>query len=117
MPGIFELKRTNNGQFMFNLRAGNGEIILTSPRYKTKEYAEAAIGSVRANAPLDARYDRRTANPGEPYFVLKTGGGEALGRSELYSSGQALENGIASVQRNAPDAHVRDLSVGLAGAR
>jgi uncharacterized protein YegP (UPF0339 family) len=94
MPGVFELKQTDTGQFMFNLRA-----------------------RVRANAPLDARYERRTANPGEPYFVLKAGGGEALGRSELHSSGQALENGIASVQRNAPDAHIRDLSVGLAGAR
>lgn len=116
MSGVFELKQTNNGQFMFNLRAGNGEVILTSPLYRTKEYAEAAIGSVRANAPLDARYERRTANPGEPYFVLKTGSGEVLGRSELYSSGQAMENGIASVQRNAPGAAARDLSAGLAGA-
>jgi uncharacterized protein YegP (UPF0339 family) len=42
MPGVFELEQTNNRQFMFNLRAGNGEVILTSPWYKTKEYAEAA---------------------------------------------------------------------------
>lgn len=116
MPGVFELKQTNNGQFMVNLRAGSGEIILTSPLYRTKIHAEEAIGSTRANAPLDARYERRTANPGEPYFVLKTATGEVLGRSELYSSEQAMENGIASVQRNAPDARTRDLSAGLAGA-
>ena len=117
MPGAFELRQTNNGQFMFNLRAGKGEIILTSPRYRSKVHAEEAIGSARANAPVDERYERRTANPGEPYFVLKTATGEVLGRSELYSSEQAMENGIASVQRNAPDAHIRDLSAGLAGAR
>jgi uncharacterized protein YegP (UPF0339 family) len=116
MAGAFELKQTNNGQFMFNLRAGNGEIILTSPMYKTKMHIEEAIGSVRANAPIDERYERRQANPGEPYFVLKNAAGQALGRSELYSSEQALENGIASVQRNAPDAATRDLSVGLASA-
>jgi uncharacterized protein YegP (UPF0339 family) len=116
MSGVFELKQTNNGQFMFNLRAGNGEIILTSPLYRTKEYAEAAIASVRANAPLDAHYEHRAANPGEPYFVLKAAGGEVLGRSELYASAQAVENGIASVQRHAPDARTRDLA-GLAGAR
>lgn len=116
MGGVFELKQASNGQFMFNLRAGNGEIILTSPIYKTRIHAEEAIGSVRVSAPLDARYERRIANPGEHYFVLKNAAGEVLARSELYRSEQALENGIAAAQRNAPDARFRDLSAGLAGA-
>ena len=30
MAAKFELKRANNGQFMFNLKAANGEVILTS---------------------------------------------------------------------------------------
>jgi uncharacterized protein YegP (UPF0339 family) len=28
MPGKFELKKSNGGNFMFNLKAGNGQIIL-----------------------------------------------------------------------------------------
>lgn len=116
MPGAFELKQTNNGQFMFNLKAGNGEIILTSQAYKTKAGAEEGIAAVRANAPLDARYERRKATDGEYYFVLKAENDQVIGRSELYASASAVENGVASVQRNAPDAATRDLSAGLAGA-
>jgi uncharacterized protein len=116
MPGAFELKQTNNGQFMFNLKAGNGEIILTSQSYETKAAAEEGIASVRASAPLDARYERRKATDGEHYFVLKAANEQVIGRSELYVSASAVENGVASVQRNAPDAGVKDITPGLAGA-
>ena len=95
MPGAFELKQTNNGQFMFNLKAGNGEIILTSQTYKTKAAAEGGIAAVRANAPLDARYERRKATDGEHYFVLKAENDQVIGRSELYASASAVENGVA----------------------
>ena len=30
MAGKFELKTAKDGQFMFNLKAGNGQVILTS---------------------------------------------------------------------------------------
>ena len=116
MPGAFEIKQTHNGQFMFNLKAANGEIILTSHTYPTKADAEAGIATVRTSAPIDTHYEHRTANPGEPYFVLKAATGHVLGRSELYTSEAALENGMASVQRNAPDAAIRDLTADLAGA-
>lgn len=36
-------------------------------------------------------------------FVLKAGNAETILRSELYESRAAAENGIASVQKNAPD--------------
>ena len=116
MPGAFELKQTNDGQFMFNLKAGNGEIILTSQSYETKAAADEGIASVRASAPLDARYERRKATDGEHYFVLKAANGQVIGRSELYASASAVENGVASVQRHAPDAGVKDITAGLAGA-
>ena len=58
MAGTFELKQAKNGQYMFNLKAGNGEIILTSEMYKAKAGAENGITSVRTNAPIDARYER-----------------------------------------------------------
>jgi len=116
MPGAFELKQTNNGQFMFNLKAGNGEIILTSQTYRTKASAEEGIAAIRANAPSDARYERRKATDGEYYFVLRAENDRVIGRSELYASASAVENGVASVQRNAPDARTKDLTAGLAGA-
>jgi len=51
MAAKFELKKTSNGQFRFNLKAGNGEIIATSESYTTKQSALNGIESVQNNAP------------------------------------------------------------------
>ena len=107
MAAKYELKRSD-GQFMFNLKAGNGEVILTSERYTTKASAEGGIASVRTNSPIDWRYDRRTSTSDQPFFVLLAANGEAIGTSEMYSSTSAMENGIASVKENGPDAEVDD---------
>lgn len=110
MAAKYELKGTSDGQFMFNLKAANGEIILTSERYKAKASAENGIESVRKNSPTDGRYDRRTATDNSPYFVLKAANGEIIGKSEMYSSTSAMENGISSVKTNGPIAEVSDLT-------
>lgn len=101
MVGYYELKKTADGQFMFNLRAGNREVILTSERYTTKASAETGIASVRVNAARAGAFEARLATDGAPYFVLKAANGEVIGTSELYSSRSAMEHGIASVQANA----------------
>lgn len=100
MNGKFELKRTSDQQFLFNLKAGNNEIILTSERYKVKDIAQAAIESVRANASFDERFERRTSTNKKPYFVLKSESGDIIGTSELYNTPAAMENGINSVKTN-----------------
>ena len=108
MAGKFELKKSTNGQFYFNLKAGNGEVILTGETYTSKPGALSGIASVRVNAPVDERYVRNTSTNGQPFFTLKAANGEALGRSEMYSSSAAMENGIASVKANAPSATLDD---------
>ena len=110
MAGKFEIKKSSNDQFFFNLKAGNGEIILTSQMYATKSGAEGGIQSARNNAPLDASYERKTSTSGQPYFALKGANSEAIGKSETYSSTTAMENGIESVKKNAKDAKVDDLT-------
>jgi uncharacterized protein len=110
MAGKFEIKQSTAGKFHFNLKAGNGEIILTSETYASKQGAETGIASVKRNAPSDANYERKTATNGSPYFVLKAANGEPIGRSETYSSKSAMENGIESVKQNAPTAPIVDLS-------
>jgi len=108
MAGKFDLKKSTNGKFYFNLKAGNGQTILTSEMYESKGGASSGIDSVKRNAPDDKRYERKKSAQGEPYFVLKAGNGEQLGRSENYSSEPAMENGIESVKENAPTATVED---------
>lgn len=110
MAGTYELKKTASGQFMFNLKAGNHEIILTSETYVNKAGAEAGIASVRTNSPSDERYERKTSSDGSPYFVLKAANSQVIGRSEMYSSTSAMENGIKSVKANGPSSPTVDLT-------
>lgn len=109
MNGYYELKPSGD-QFMFNLKAGNHEIILTSERYVSKANAEKGIASVQKNSPDDARYERKTSKANEPYFSLTATNGQSIGRSEMYSSTSAMENGIASVKKNGPTTTIKDLT-------
>ena len=43
---------------------------------------------------------------GSPFFNLKATNGQVIGKSEMYSSAAACENGIESVKKNAPEAEV-----------
>jgi uncharacterized protein len=49
MAGKFVLKKSGT-QYMFVLKAGNGETIATSERYTTKAAAKNGIESVKTNA-------------------------------------------------------------------
>jgi uncharacterized protein YegP (UPF0339 family) len=109
MNGRFVLKASGE-QFMFNLKAGNNEVILTSERYTAKASALKGIAAVRENAGAEGRYECRVASSGEPYFVLKAGNHEVLGTSELYSSASARDVGIAAVRAHAPAAALDDVT-------
>lgn len=108
MAGKFELEKASDGQFIFRLKAGNGQVILASERYGEKRRALAGIESVRKNSQIDSRYERKTSSNGQAYFVLKASNGQTIGQSEMYSSQAGAEKGIESVKKNAPDAPVQD---------
>ncbi len=108
MAGTFEIKKTEAGKLMFNLKAGNGQVILTSQLYEAIDGATNGIDSVRTNSQIDERFDRKVASDGSPYFSLLAGNGQIIGKSEMYSSEAGRDNGIASVKTNAADATVND---------
>lgn len=108
MAGKFVLKKATNGEFYFRLQAGNGEPILKSEMYTTKGAAENGIESVRTNAPLDGRYERKKASNDQHMFNLKAANHQVIGTSELYTSSAGRDNGIESVKMNAPKATVDD---------
>lgn len=106
----FQLFRSSaNFQYYFRLRSGNGEIILSSEGYTTKQNCKNGISSVKANAPYDSRYQRRDSYKNFT-FNLKAINGEIIGRSESYTTSYARDNGIEAVKRNAPVATVVDLT-------
>jgi hypothetical protein len=107
----FEITTRKNGEFQFNLKAGNGQVILTSEGYTTKAACMNGVESVRKNSLEDKRFDRLEAKNGKPYFNLKATNGQIIGSSEMYESVAGRENGIQSVMKNAPDATVEDKTV------
>lgn len=86
------MKHSEDGEFVFNLLAGNNLVIFTSQVYKEKSGALNGDKSVQKNAAVDA------ANK------------EVIGRSQLYKSKEALEKGIASVKKNGPTDPTNDLT-------
>lgn len=105
--GKFVITKGASGNFYFNLKAGNGEVILTSEQYTTKDKCLQGIASVKTNAAIDRQYEDRTAKDGRYYFVLK-GGSEVIGTSEMYEGSGGREKGKASVKANAPDAVIEE---------
>jgi uncharacterized protein len=101
MAGKFELKVTPTRKFFFNLKAGSGQIILTSELYETKEGALKGIDIIKKNATNESSFARLTSVKGFPYFILKARNGMEMGRSEAYRSETAMENDIQAVKQNA----------------
>ena len=110
MPAKFELKTAKNSQFFFNLKATNGEVILTSEMYKSKASAKNGIESVKTNAASDERFEKKTNSKGKPFFVLKAANHQVIGNSESYETEKARDGGIAAVKKAAPGAATDDLT-------
>ncbi|CAM3464773.1 YegP family protein [Sphingobacterium prati] len=107
--GKFVVKTRKDGEFQFNLKAGNGQVILSSEGYKTKANCLNGVESVKRNAQDNDKFDRKTSTNGKHYFSLKATNGQVIGTSEMYESASGMENGIESVKSNAPDATIEDL--------
>lgn len=110
MASKFHLKKAKDGQFHFNLLAGNGEIILTSEMYKAKDSALNGIESVKKNAVREGAFEVKASTSEKHYFVLKATNGQVVGQSQMYASAASCKNGIESVQKNAPTAVLNDES-------
>ena len=118
--GKFVVKQTKNG-FVFNLKAGNGEIIATSQTYSGEDACMNGIESVRKNAELAKLEDQTVENfetvtnpkfevyldkRGEYRFRLKERNGEIIATGEGYKAKASCLNGIDSIRRNAPESPV-----------
>jgi hypothetical protein len=98
--GKYVVGKAKNDENYFNLKATNGQTILTSQMYSSESACFNGIESVRNNCSDDMRYERKQSINKKPYFVLKAANGQVIGNSEMYESGAGMENGIASVKKN-----------------
>ena len=104
----FHLKKSKDGQFYFNLHAKNGEIVLTSERYKAKASAKNGIASIKKNCKADKRYERKASTGGKCHFVLKAANHQVIGSSQRYANTRSMENGIAAIKRDAKAAKIEE---------
>ncbi|MDF3057584.1 MAG: hypothetical protein K0R17_1799 [Rariglobus sp.] len=102
----YQISPTTNAKFMFNLKAENNQVILTSQVYEQKQSALDGIASVQVNGPDAKNFELKASISDEPYFVLKAQNGLIIGTSQMYSSAAAAEIGIASVQLNSPSKEI-----------
>ena len=118
--GKFVVKATKTG-FVFNLKAGNGEVIAVSEVYTTESACMKGVESVKKNA-VDAKLEDQTVadfaavtNPkfevytdkaGEFRFRLKARNGEIIATGEGYKTKASCLNGVESIRKNAPEAAV-----------
>ena len=113
--GKFVIRQVPSG-IKFDLRAGNGETILTSEVYTTLAACRKGLASVRKNAPA-ANVENQTVEgykalshpkfelyedkSGQFRFRLKARNGQIIAVSEGYTAKAGCLNGIESVKRNA----------------
>jgi uncharacterized protein YegP (UPF0339 family) len=57
MAAKFVIEKSSNGQYKFDLKAANGEVIASSELYTTKASARNGIESVQTNAASAAVID------------------------------------------------------------
>ena len=118
--GKFVIRNVASG-IKFDLKATNGQVIATSEVYTTEAACRNGIASVQKNAPVANVEDQTVENfeavahpkfemyedkGGEFRFRLKARNGEIIATSEGYKTKASCENGIESVQKNAPEAEI-----------
>ena len=115
--GKFVVRQVKTG-IMFNLKAGNGEIIATSEVYNTEASCMKGIASVVKNAPIAnlenqivegfakekcPKFEVYVDKAGEFRFRLKATNGQIIAVGESYKALSSCLNGIESVRKNAAE--------------
>jgi len=118
--GKFVIRTVKTG-IMFNLKAGNGEVIATSEVYTSEAACRKGIASVVKNAPV-APVENQTVEgyttekcpkfeiykdkAGEFRYRLKATNGQIIAVGESYKSLASCLNGVESVKKNAAENNV-----------
>ena len=112
--GRFEIKKSKDGRFVFNLYAPNSVIVATSQVYTSAASAINGIESIIANAKKASLEDQSTKksepkncpkweiyidNAGQYRFRLNAPNGNCIVHSQGYTTKSACKNGIDSIIR------------------
>ena len=96
----FQVTTGKDYQFYFSLTAKNSQVIFSSQGYKSKSGCENGMVSVKKNSRNDKNFERKDSKDGSYYFVLKAANSKVIGKSQMYTTKESMENGIESVKEN-----------------
>ena len=99
-----------NQKYYFNLKAKNGQVILSSQGYTNKAGAKNGCESVSKNCSNDDCYDRKVAKNGKHHFNVLAANKQIIGSSQMYASKSSMEAGVKAVKRVGPEAGIVDLT-------
>ena len=105
---IFKSKR--NSKFYFNLKARNGQVILTSQGYVNKAGCKKGANAVQKNCMVEDCWQVKQSKNGKHHFNLLSKNKQIVAKSQQYNSKATLVKGMASVKRVAPNAVFVDLT-------
>lgn len=123
MAGKFVIRHTGTG-LKFDLKASNGEVILSSQVYASETTCKEGIESVRKTSAAAGIEDQTVEGfselkhpkfeiyhdkGGEFRFRLKAKNGQIIGTSEGYKTRASCRNGVDSVIRNAAEAKIEEV--------
>ena len=105
--GKWVIKKKSEEDFVWNLIANNGEIILASESYSTVAGAKAGLDSIKENINQD-RFQIHSDKNDHFFFKLKNGANKLQAMGQVYSTKQSAKNSINSVKRFAETAEIVD---------
>lgn len=118
--GSFVIRRVKTG-IKFDLKAANGQVILTSEVYSSEAACRRGLESVRRSAPsagildltlpghdpaANPRFEIYSDKSGSHRFRLKARNGKIIAVSEAYAGKANCLKGIESIRANAPAAEI-----------
>ncbi len=108
MAGKFELTKTENGHYQFNLIDSDGRLLFTSEAYPHKSGAQDGIVLLRERVAHFICFERKKTSTNKLYYVIREAGGQVIGSSRRYSSIPSLESNISAIRKCVSDAAVVD---------
>ncbi|MCF6236968.1 MAG: YegP family protein [Gammaproteobacteria bacterium] len=104
---VFEINKDDKG-FRFVLKADSGQVLVNSEIYTSKASAQNGIESIKTNAVNPEQYKISQRQDGKYFFSLKAKNHQPVAHSLQYYNEAAANEGMALMQKIAPEARVID---------
>lgn len=107
--GVFQVYLDKRGSYRFRLMNANGQVVLSSDAYRSKQSCIRAIGRVRDYAMHDTQFERRMTEGGRFKFSIKAKNNHVIAQSPAFQDPAQRDSAIATVRRKAPEVEVEEV--------